>query len=246
MFRRLLCVLLVSIGVMGMSNASAQQKPKVIFFDVNETLLDLESMQKPVGDALGGRRDLLPLWFSTMLHHSLVTTVSGDYQDFGAIGVAALQMVAKNQGIELSDEQAKQAIVPALLSLPPHPDVKPALQALKDKGYTLVSFTNSSNKGVKAQFENAGLIEYFDERLSVEDAQVYKPDLRAYDWALKKMNLKPEQVLMVAAHGWDVAGAKAAGMQTAFIARPQKQLYPLAKEPDYVVKDLTELVKQLP
>ena len=53
-----------------------------------------------------------------MLHHSLVTTVSGDYQDFGDIGVAALQMVAKNQGIELSKQQAKQAIVPALLSLP--------------------------------------------------------------------------------------------------------------------------------
>ena len=50
---------------------------------------------------------------------------------------------------------------------------------------------------------------------------------------------------MVAAHGWDVAGAKAAGMQTAFVARPGKALYPLAQAPDYVVKDLTELVKAL-
>ena len=50
---------------------------------------------------------------------------------------------------------------------------------------------------------------------------------------------------MVAAHGWDVAGAKAAGMQTAFIARPGKQLYPLAPAPDYVVNSVEELATLL-
>ena len=48
-----------------------------------------------------------------------------------------------------------------------------------------------------------------------------------------------------AAHGWDVAGAKEAGMQTAFIARPGKALYPLAKQPDYIVKNLEELASLL-
>lgn len=50
---------------------------------------------------------------------------------------------------------------------------------------------------------------------------------------------------MVAAHGWDVAGAKAAGLQTAFVARPAKAIYPLATKPDYIVKDLAELVEVL-
>lgn len=50
---------------------------------------------------------------------------------------------------------------------------------------------------------------------------------------------------MVAAHGWDVAGAKAAGLQTAFIARPAKALYPLVQKPDYNVKNLTQLVSLL-
>ena len=40
-------------------------EPKVILFDVNETLLDLKGLQASVGKALGGREDLLPLWFST-------------------------------------------------------------------------------------------------------------------------------------------------------------------------------------
>ena len=238
-------ILTLIFGVLTMPASYAQQRPKVIFFDVNETLLDLEAMRTSVAGALDGQQQLLPLWFSTMLHHSLVTTVSGDYQDFGDIGVAALQMVAKNQGIELSKQQAKQAIVPALLSLPAHADVKPGLQRLKDNGFTLVSLTNSSNYGVKTQFEHAGLTTYFSQRLSIEDLKIYKPDLRAYQWALKKLNVAPEQALMVAAHGWDVAGAKAAGMQTAFIARPGKQLYPLAPAPDYVVNSVEELAALL-
>jgi len=234
---------LLILGITSMFSVQAANiKPKVIFFDVNETLLDLESMRNSVGKALDGKKELLPLWFSTMLHHSLVDTVSGQYHDFGQIGVASLQMVARNNGITLTNEEAKQAIVPPLLSLPPHADVKRGLTSLKSAGYLMISLTNSSNAGVKAQFTHADLLSYFDQRLSVEDIKIYKPDLRAYEWALKQLNIKPEEALMVAAHGWDVAGAKEAGLQTAFIARPGKQLYPLAKSPDYKVNNLIELV----
>ncbi|WP_416143407.1 haloacid dehalogenase type II [Paraglaciecola chathamensis] len=225
--------------------AQAAPKPKVIIFDVNETLLDLETMRTSIGEALDGQEEPTTLWFSTMLHHSLVTTVTGDYQDFGKIGVAALMMVAQNNDIKITEEQAVTAIKTPLLSLPAHPDVKAGLKALKEQGFKLVSLTNSSNKGVETQFKNAGLTDYFDKRMSIEDIKVYKPDLRAYAWALEQLNIKPEEALMVAAHGWDVAGAKAAGLQTAFVARPGKALYPLAQKPDYVVKDLSELVETL-
>ena len=66
-------------------------RPKMLFFDVNETLLDLNAMRTVIGDALGSRPDLLPLWFTTMLHHSLVVTLADQYKDFGELGVAALQ-----------------------------------------------------------------------------------------------------------------------------------------------------------
>lgn len=243
---RLITAMVLFFSLFGASFMTyAATKPKVIIFDVNETLLDLETMRASIGQALDGKEHLTPLWFSTMLHHSLVTTVTGDYQDFGKIGVAALMMVAQNNDIKLTEDQAMTAIRTPLLSLPAHPDVKAGLAALKAKGFTLVSLTNSSNIGVETQFKNAGLTDFFDKRLSIEDIKVYKPDLRAYAWALKQLNVKPEEALMVAAHGWDVAGAKAAGLQTAFVARPGKAMYPLAAQPDYVVKNLTELVEIL-
>lgn len=226
-------------------SAKLTKMPKVIFFDVNETLLDLSAMRASVGEALGGREDLLPLWFSTMLHHSLVDSTTKRFHTFGEVGVAALLMVAKVQGIELSPEAAKASIVTPLRSLPPHPDVIPGLKAPKKMSPKLVSLTNSSNLGVKTQFENAKLIEYFDGRLSVEDIETYKPDLSTYRWAAKKMGVAIEDTMLVAAHGWDIAGAKAAGMQAVFIRRPGKVLYPLAIPPDLEVDGLDGLVKAL-
>ena len=227
-------------------SARELRAPKVIFFDVNETLLDLTAMRSSVGEALGGRDDLLPLWFSTMLHHSLIDSTTGRFHTFGEIGVASLLMVAEIEGIELTKAQAKTAIITPLQSLPPHPDVRDGLQALKDKGYKLVSLTNSSNQGVYTQFKNADLLSYFDERLSVEDINLYKPDTRTYEWASEKMGIAAEDAMLVAAHGWDIAGAKQAGWQAAFIARSGKVLYPLAIAPDTVVSGLDELVSQLP
>ncbi|MEE2802365.1 MAG: haloacid dehalogenase type II [Bacteroidota bacterium] len=217
------------------------ERPKVLFFDVNETLLDLTQMKTQVGKALNGRDDLLSLWFTTMLQYSLVTTSSGQYEHFGYIGAAALQMVAKNNGIDITESQAREVIVEALRGLPAHPDVKNALADLKNDGYKLVSFTNSSNAGVKKQFESAGLTDFFDERLSVEDIGKFKPFRETYEWGARKMGIKPNEAMLIAAHGWDVAGALWAGWRAAFISRPGKQIFPLAPKTEINETDLQKV-----
>lgn len=218
-------------------------KPKVIIFDVNETLLDLAGLKASVGEALGGREDLLPLWFSTMLHYSLVETMTGEYHHFGEIGTAALLMVAERQSIDLDHETARTAIVTPLRSLPPHPDVVTGLKGFREAGYRLVSLTNSSAEGVETQLRNAGLTALIEKRYSVETIKKYKPHPDAYRMVLDDLGVKPEEVLMVAAHAWDLAGAKNVGLQTAFIARPGTTLYPNVPRPDFVVNDLPELLK---
>lgn len=220
-------------------------RPKVLFFDVNETLLDLTQMKKQVGKALNGREDLLSLWFTTMLQYSLVTTASGQYEHFGNIGAAALQMVAANNGISISEKEARNVIVNSLRGLPAHPEVKVALAQLKKEGYKLVSFTNSSNEGVKKQFESAGLTDYFEERLSVEDVGKFKPFTDTYAWAARKMGVKSEECMLIAAHGWDVAGAVWAGWRAAFISRPGQQLFPLAPKTEIVESDLQKVADVL-
>ncbi|WP_423998175.1 haloacid dehalogenase type II [Maribacter sp. IgM3_T14_3] len=213
-------------------------RPKVLFFDVNETLLDLTKVKKEVGKALGGREDLLSLWFTTMLQYSLVTSASGQYKPFGHIGAAALQMVAANLDISLTEEKARTIVSGAMGNLPAHPEVKEALSQLKNAGYKLVAFTNSSKDGLKKQFENAGLTEYFDEMLSVEPTGKFKPFTDTYAWGAKQMGLELEECMLIAAHGWDVAGALWAGWRAAFIGRPGQQEYPLAPKTEIIVSDL--------
>ncbi|MFB9055693.1 haloacid dehalogenase type II [Mariniflexile ostreae] len=213
-------------------------RPKVLFFDVNETLLDLAQMKATVSKALNGKEDLLPLWFSTMLQYALVTTATGKYEHFEHIGAAALQMVAANNGISISEKDARHTITKSFRSLPAHPDVKPALALLKDAGYTLVSFTNSSNEGVKEQLKNAGLTSYFDEILSIEAVGKFKPFPETYTWAASQMNVKPEACMLIAAHGWDVAGAIRAGWRASFVSRPGQQEFPLAPKTEIIAPSL--------
>lgn len=219
-------------------------RPAVLFFDVNESLLDLENLKRSVGKALGGREDLVPLWFTTMLQYSLVSTSGCQYADFGSIGAATLRMVAANHEIDLTEVEAQEALRP-LRSLPAHPEVKEALGSIRKAGYTMVSLTNSSTKGVTAQLEHAGLTDFFDERLSIEDIGKYKPHRDVYDWAARKMGVPPNECMMIAAHGWDIAGAIWAGWRGAFIARPGQQLYPLAALPEINEPDLLKIAEKL-
>jgi 2-haloacid dehalogenase len=226
-------------------NNRQKPRPKVIILDVNETLLDLAPLKESVTKVLEGREGMVGLWFSMMLHHSLVDTVTGKYHHFPEIGVATLQMIAESHGIELSKKDAEHAIIPVMRNLPPHPDVVDGLKRLKEQGFLLVSLTNSSNAGVKEQFENAGLMEVVDRLLTVEGIKKFKPDLSVYRWALEQIEIEAGEAMMVAAHGWDIAGAQAAGLQTAFVARPGKVLYPLAEKPDHIVNDFEELADLL-
>ena len=209
-------------------------RPEAIFFDVNETLLDLTPLKRSVGEALGGRPELVPLWFTTLLQYSLVATVADRYRNFDEIGAACLRMVAGNHGVKLDGDAAERCLAP-MRRLPPHPDVIPALERLRDAGFRLVALTNSSRAAVADQMEHAGLTGFFESSLSVEEVGLYKPHAHVYRWAARRVAVEVSGCLFVAAHGWDVAGASWAGMRTAFVARPGQQMYPLGPAIDVTV-----------
>lgn len=217
--------------------------PRVLLFDVNETLLDTGPLKQQIGDLLQDP-SAGNLWFTTMLQYSLVMTVSGQYTGLPEIGVATLQMVARNSDIALDEQQAKQ-IVGGMRTLSAHPDVVPGLERLKKAGVRMATLTNSSQDGAKAQLQHAGLDAFFERQLSVEQTRKFKPHAAVYEWAAAQMGVQPAECMLVAAHGWDVAGAKWAGLRGAFIARELQQKFPLAPAPDIDVPDLTALATQL-
>ena len=219
-----------------------EERPAVLFFDVNETLLDLSSLKKRIDEVMltdGAATH----WFTMMLQYSLVMTVSDEYAALADIGAATLQMLGKNYDVTISTADAKE-IVGLMRTLPPHSDVRPALTALKNMGFQLVALTNSSDTAVTAQLANAQIDGYFDRHLSVETVRRFKPHRSVYLWAAEQLQHEPGNTMLVAAHGWDVAGAKWAGLQTAFVERPGQHLFPLGPVPDLHVPDLNALVSK--
>ena len=216
-------------------------KPSVLFFDVNETLLDLSPLKKHIEQALGGNEHLVALWFSTLLHYSLVANVTNDYKDFGDIGVGAIMMLAQINGIELTTKDAENAVLIPFKELPAYDDVEQGLKTLKDKDYLIVALTNSSQKSLEAKLKFAGIYEFFDAVLSAEPVKKFKPEMAVYHWAMQQVKVKPSDTLMIASHGWDIIGAQKAGMQTCFIERPGKQQFPTAPSADLSVTSLIEL-----
>lgn len=214
-----------------------------LFFDVNETLLDTTELNRVVAQRLGDRPERAEAWFTALLHHSLVESVTGSWHNFGDIAEAVLQMTATRYGITLPADATPLADI--IAAMPAHPDVAAGLSALQQQGFTLVALTNSSEALAEKQLSSAGLARLFTRILSVEQVQVYKPDLKVYQWAMQEMDQPASQCMMVAAHGWDVGGAKRAGMKTAFVTRKGQALYPLAPAPDLIVSDIGTLAAKL-
>ena len=214
---------------------------RVQVFDVNETLLDLAAMD-PHFERIFGDADVRVTWFSQMISSALVATVTGAYSQFGAHAMAALEMTAEQAGVELAEDD-KEAVADQLRRLPAHPEVAGALRRLRGDGLRLSALTNSTEEVARAQLEHAGLIDLFELVLSADTVGRLKPAPEPYRMAAERLAVPADQVRLIAAHAWDVAGAAAAGCATAFVARPGKVLDPLVERPEIIGADLAEVAE---
>lgn len=216
---------------------------RVLAFDVNETLLDLRALD-PHFEREFGDRAVRREWFGQMLQNALVSIVTGAYADFGALGRAALEMVAARRSVELSDEQ-KRTLLGRIRELPPHPEVRGALERLRDAGFRMCALTNSTAQVAEAQLANAKLRDLFERALSADAVKRLKPAPEPYRMVAEAFGVAAGDVRLVAAHAWDVAGALHAGCAAAFVARPGMVLDPLAERPDIVGRDMSEVAVQI-
>ena len=214
-----------------------------ILFDINETVLDLSSL-KPKFKAAFGDDAVTATWFSMLLHTSTVCTLTDVKTDFATLAGAMLDTVAARRGVELPDVM-RADILGSFASLPPHADIKPALTRLRSAGYRTVAFTNSSLKLVTAQIDNAGLTDYFDDIVSVEETGSFKPDPRVYEFVARRVNRPIGELRLVATHDWDTHGALSAGMHAAYIDRSGAPYHPLYRQPDVYATTMDDIVEQI-
>jgi 2-haloacid dehalogenase len=214
-----------------------------ILFDINETVLDLSSL-KPKFRAAFGDEAVTATWFSMLLHTSTVCVLTDIKTDFATLAGVMLDTIAERRGVELSGVM-RDEILGGFSSLPPHVDIKPALTRLRSAGYRAVAFTNSSLTLVSSQIDNAGLTDYYDEIVSVEETGSFKPDPRVYEFVAKRINRPIAELRLVATHDWDTHGALSAGMHAAYIDRSGAPYHPLYHRPDIYATVMNDVVEQI-
>jgi 2-haloacid dehalogenase len=216
----------------------------LLIFDVNETLLDLDSLAPYFERILGDGRTMRD-WFAQVILYSEALTLAGEYTDFGAIGGAVLRMFGEIQRRNVSDEDVLD-VKQAVASMPPHRDVKAGLERLKSAGFRMVTLTNNPRTTAEAQLKWGGLAAYFERMFSIDEVvRQYKPAPRVYHWVADEVGVTRSQCCLIACHVWDVLGAAATGMQTALILRPGNGRLGVGRQPDIVGSDLTAIVNEL-
>ena len=215
----------------------------LIVFDVNETLLDLETMQ-PTFERIFGEKSAMRLWFANLIMYSAALTVAGCYVPFTDIGAAVMKMLADTRGIKIDDKDKKE-LTEKFSTMPPYPEVPPALRKLRNAGFRLFTLTDNLLEVQSRQLEHGGIVDLFERRFSADGVKHHKPSREAYAHVEKELGAKPSQFCLIACHTWDTLGAVAAGWEAALIKRVGNAVLEVGPQPHIVGDDLNDVVDQL-
>ncbi len=224
---------------------SQVQAPSIIVFDVNETLLDLTTLE-PVFERIFGDAGMMRSWFAQLILYSQILTVSGLYTPFGELAGGTLRMVGETEGVKITESDVEE-LKRHIGSMPALPDVAPALERLQAAGFRLVTLTNSPPGASPTPLDRAGLSEFFERSFSVDDVHKFKPAPETYRLVAQAFHTDLSELCMVACHLWDTVGAQAAGCSAALVKRPGNAVMhaegvPL---PDIVADSMMHLVDQV-
>lgn len=221
----------------------SKKHERVIVFDVNETLLDIEILN-PFFERTFCDARVMRQWFAELILYSQALTLSGSYASFGQLAVAVLKMVAEIKNVSLTANDLDD-FKDHMGRLPAHKDAAPALEMLKSSGFRLVTLTNSAPEAGQAALQKAALSHYFEEQFSVDAVKRFKPAHETYSSVASALSTEAGSLRLVAAHSWDTMGAMAAGWKAALLTRPGNAPLPVGDQPDVVEKDLLAIAHRI-
>jgi 2-haloacid dehalogenase len=194
----------------------------VVVFDILGTMVDepsgidrgLRAVLPDVDDARAS--ELARLW-QRYVDEQQQEVLAGrrPYASSSVIDLEAADRVAAEAG--LSDPDAVRSLAASGLRLDPWPDSVAGLDRIAAR-FRVVGLSNASRSALTRINAHAGLRWHL--ALSAEEAQSYKPHPDVYRLAITDAGCPPDRLLMVAAHAWDLRGAQAVGMRTAYVERP--------------------------
>jgi 2-haloacid dehalogenase len=168
------------------------------------------------------------------------------FRPFEDVLETALLLLAREPSISAVPLRDLPRLLQTWHRLPAWPDAAAGLRRLRSC-YAVTTLSNGGRKHLVDVTHAADLA--FDRVFSTEEVKSYKPDPRTYQLVPSVLRVQPDRVMMVASHGYDLKGAAAQGLRTAFIRRPQEwgtgKPEALDFPVDLAADDLLDLAAQL-
>jgi len=186
-------------------------------FDAYGTLFDTQSVAAATEAAFPPYGDLIAqVWRQKQLEYTWLRSAMAAHADFETVTREALLYALGTLAIE-----APQAVVDEVCAafdhLEPYPDARETLTQLS--GYRLAILSNGSPAMLTALLGHAGFDRFFEAVVSAEPTRFYKPHPAVYGALTHALGLQPADILLVSSNGFDLAGARHFGLQTARIGR---------------------------
>jgi 2-haloacid dehalogenase len=236
---------------------------KAVVFDAYGTLYDIQSVAAVTEQAFPGYGEIITqIWRIKQLEYTWLRSLMRRYEDFSTVTRESLAYTLRILRLK-PDDDAFERIMDKYLHLDLYPDAAAALAAMRAQKLAILS--NGSTDMLDALVRNSGLDQVLNATISVDSMKIFKPGPDAYSLIETRLGVSPAEVLFVSSNPWDACGAKAFGLNVAWIERvtPEAMALAFAKtdlvapltmfkairmqmdelglEPDYRIRALSEL-----
>ena len=216
--------------------------PVTLAFDVYGTLIDTQGVVSLLRTFVGdGAPRFSQIWRDKQLEYSFRRGLMQNYQSFAVCTREALDYTCSYCDCALDDRQ-KEALLERYRVLPAFDDVVPGLSTLQAAEYRLYAFSNGSAEAVETLLITAGIRDFFQGVVSVDDLKTFKPNPAVYAHFLRESGATGANTWLISSNPFDVIGALSAGMLAAWVRRSDTAIFdPWGIEPTITVARIDQL-----
>ncbi len=211
-------------------------------FDVYGTLIDTHGvvvhLQSMIGDQAAA---FSATWREKQLEYTFRRGLMGKYRNFPDCTREALEYTCAVYKTGLTDKQ-KQILLAGYLTLPSFADVGQGLAELQAAGFGMYAFSNGISDALEKLLTYAGIRDYFQGIVSVDDVRTFKPSPVVYEHFLRTTGSTANNAWLISSNPFDVIGAISVNMNAAWVQRSGTEIFdPWGITPSITVKSLSGL-----
>ena len=219
----------------------SKKKIKLAIFDVNQTIFNLSEIKKRFKE-----KKINPLlvdqWFINTLKEGFASSTPKNFLSFSKIAKEELKKLII---YKKKNPQILKFLFNGFQNLKANHDIKDSFKILQKNNIEIATLTNGPKKNSINLLKKNKLIELVNYQFSIEDIKIWKPNPEPYLFVSNKLKYNPNEIIMVAAHGWDINGAKKVGMKTGYIKSYEKKLSSYYDKADFAAENCKELILKI-